>query len=188
MKKHVFEIKGLRKTLRVSWTAKKNDWVFSKAKVKRELLDTVKARKPAYDGHTMRNLGSCLAKEIMQGTMPGARRRGRPRTAWMDNIMTWTGLPVEESVRMSVCVCVCVCVCLSTIMSSDLYTSDLRHFFALATYGPGWVLLWRRSDTLCTSGFMDDAIFANKPRLLDVAAQLKRNAHAALGLAISCAQ
>jgi len=110
MKKHVFEIKGLRKTLRVSWTAKKNDWVFSKAKVKRELLDIVKARKPAYDGHTMRNLGSCLAKEIMQGTMQGARRRGRPRTAWMDNIMTWTGLPVEESVRMSVCVCVCVCV------------------------------------------------------------------------------
>ena len=37
----------------------------------------------------------------MQGTMPGARRRGRPRTAWMDNIKTWTGLPVEESVRMT---------------------------------------------------------------------------------------
>jgi len=36
----------------------------------------------------------------MQGTMPGARRRGRPRTAWMD-IKTWTGLPVEESVRMT---------------------------------------------------------------------------------------
>ena len=38
----------------------------------------------------------------MQGTMPGARRRGRPRTAWMDNIKTWTGLSVEESVRMTV--------------------------------------------------------------------------------------
>jgi len=37
----------------------------------------------------------------MQGTMPGARRRGRPRTAWIDNIKTWTGLPVEESVRMT---------------------------------------------------------------------------------------
>ena len=37
---------------------------------------------------------------MMQGTMQGARRRGRPRTAWMDNIKTWTGLPVEESVRM----------------------------------------------------------------------------------------
>jgi len=33
----------------------------------------------------------------MQGTMPGARRRGRPRTAWMDNIKTWTGRSVEVS-------------------------------------------------------------------------------------------
>jgi len=37
----------------------------------------------------------------MQGTMSGSRRRGRPRTAWMDNIKTWTGLSVEESVRMT---------------------------------------------------------------------------------------
>jgi len=36
---------------------------------------------------------SCLKKEIMQETIPGARRRGRPRTAWRDNIKTWTGLP-----------------------------------------------------------------------------------------------
>ena len=33
--------------------------------------------------------------------MPGARRRGRPLTAWMDNIKTWTGLSVEESIRMT---------------------------------------------------------------------------------------
>ena len=33
--------------------------------------------------------------------MSDARRRGRPRTAWMDNIKTWTGLPVEESIRMT---------------------------------------------------------------------------------------
>ena len=46
-----------------------------------------------------RKQGSCLEKEIMQGTMPGARRRGRPCTAWMDNIKTWTGLPVEELIR-----------------------------------------------------------------------------------------
>jgi len=104
-------MKGLRKILRVSWTAKKtNEWVLNKAEVKRELLDTVKARKLAYYGqsiyvasygHTMRKQGLCLEKEIMQGTMPGARRRGRPRTAWMDNIKTWTGFPVEESVRMT---------------------------------------------------------------------------------------
>jgi len=81
-----FEMKGLRKILRVSWTAKKtNEWILNKDGVKRELLDTVKARKLAYYDHTMRKQGSCLKKEIMQGTMPGARRRGRPRTAWMDN-------------------------------------------------------------------------------------------------------
>ena len=97
-----FEMKGLRKILRVSSTAKKtNEWVLNKAGVKRELLDTVKARKLAYCGHTMRKQGSCLEKEIMQGTMPGECRRGRPRTAWMDNINTWTGLPVEESIRMT---------------------------------------------------------------------------------------
>jgi len=88
--------------LRVSWSARKtNEWVFNTAGVKRELSDTVKAKKLAYYGHTMRKQGSCLGKKIMQGTMPGARRRGRPRTAWMDNIKTWTGLSVEESIRMT---------------------------------------------------------------------------------------
>jgi len=32
-----------------------------------------------------------LEKEIMKGTMQGARRRGRPRTAWMDNITSIHG-------------------------------------------------------------------------------------------------
>jgi len=35
---------------------------------------------------------------------------------------------------------------------------------------------------------MNDVIFAHKSRLFDVAAQLKRSAHVALGLVISCAQ
>ena len=84
-----FEMKGLRKILRVSRIAKKtNEWVLNKAGVKRELLDIVKARKLAYYGHTMRKQRSCLEEDIMQGTIPSARRRGRPRTAWMDNIKT----------------------------------------------------------------------------------------------------
>ena len=33
--------------------------------------------------------------------MPGARRRGRPRTAWIDNINTRTGLPAEESIKVT---------------------------------------------------------------------------------------
>ena len=87
-----FEMKGLRKILRVSW-------VLNKARVKRELLDTVKARKLAYYGHTMRKQVSCLEKEIMQGTMPGTCTQARK--AWMDNIKTWTELSVEESIRMT---------------------------------------------------------------------------------------
>jgi len=31
----------------------------------------------------------------MQGTMRDARRRGRPHTAWMDNIKTWTGIIIK---------------------------------------------------------------------------------------------
>ena len=70
--------------------------------MKRELLEIVKSRKLAYYGHTMRKQGSCPEKEIMQKkTIPGARRRGRQRTAWMDIIRTWTRLPVEESIRMT---------------------------------------------------------------------------------------
>jgi len=37
----------------------------------------------------------------MQETMTGACRQGRPSTAWMDNINTWTGFHVEESIRMT---------------------------------------------------------------------------------------
>jgi len=62
-----FAMKGLRKILRVLWTAKKtNEWVLNKAGVKKEPLDTVKARKLAYYGHTVRKQRSCLEKEIMQ--------------------------------------------------------------------------------------------------------------------------
>ena len=66
-------MKGPRKVLQVSGK-KTNKWVLNKAGVKRELLNIVKARKLAYYGHTMRKQGSCLEKEIMQGTMPGSRR------------------------------------------------------------------------------------------------------------------
>ena len=52
-------MKGLRTILRVSWTAKKtNEWVLNNAKVKRKLIDAVKARKLAYCGRTMRKQGS----------------------------------------------------------------------------------------------------------------------------------
>jgi len=54
-----FEMKVLRKILRVLWTAKKtNEWVLNKVGVRKELLQTVRAKKLPYYGHTMRKQGS----------------------------------------------------------------------------------------------------------------------------------
>jgi len=47
----------------------------------------------------MKKQTSGLEKEIMQGTMPVACRRGRTHMAWMDNINTWTRLPVQDTNR-----------------------------------------------------------------------------------------
>jgi len=96
---------------------------------------------------------------------------------------------------VSVCLSVCLClslslslsVCLSAIISPELHVRSSPDFVHV-TYRHGSVLLWRPIDTLCTSGFMHDVMFAHKPMLLDVAAQLKRSAHAASDLAIDCAQ
>jgi len=53
-----YEIKELRKILRVSWTTKKtNELVLNKAGVRKELLKTVKAKKLAYYDQTMRKQG-----------------------------------------------------------------------------------------------------------------------------------
>ena len=53
----------------------------------------------SYFGHIMRKQGDCLEKEIMQGTVPGARARGKPRKRWMDNMGEWLGLSTERLLR-----------------------------------------------------------------------------------------
>ena len=53
----------------------------------------------SYFGHIMRKQGDCLEKEIMQGTVPGTRARGRPRKRWMDNLGEWSGLSTEKLLR-----------------------------------------------------------------------------------------
>jgi len=58
-------------------------------------------------------------------------------------------------------------------MSAELHVRS-SPFFEHVTRGRGSVLLWRRSDVLRISGFMDDVIFAHKRGLLDVAARLRQ--------------
>ena len=62
---------------------------------------------------------------------------------------------------VSVCLYICVCVCLSVREHISGTTRPIFTKFSVrVTYGRGSVILWRRCDMSCTSGFMDDAIFA----------------------------
>ena len=56
----------------------------------------VKKRKLRWYGHISRSSG--MAK-ILQGTVKGARRRGRQKKRWEDNIKEWTGMGFEDSLR-----------------------------------------------------------------------------------------
>ena len=60
--------------------------------------------------------------------------------------------------------CVCLCVlCVSVCKHISGTTSpNLTICSAHVARGRGSILLWRRFDTLCTSGFVDDVMFYTK--------------------------
>ena len=60
-------------------------------------LQMVKKRKLKWYGHISRSSG--MAKTILQGTVNGARRRGRQKKRWEDNINEWTGMGFGDSLR-----------------------------------------------------------------------------------------
>ena len=78
-----------------------------------------------------------------------------------------------RSIVMSVSVCLSVCVSVRDRIfgtTCPIFTE----FFMHVAYGRDSALLWRRSDMLPISGFVDDVIFAHKLRPLDVAARLRQ--------------
>jgi len=108
-----------------------------------------------------------LQRQQQQRTASSFHRRSIPST--IDTPTTVCIMAVinpppigERSIVISVCVCVCVCVCLpvrlSAIISSQLHVRSSPNVCACYLW-PWLGLLWRSSDTLCTSGFMDDVIF-----------------------------
>ena len=85
-------MKGLRRMLRVSWTAKKtNEWVLNKAGVK---SDTVRHRQS-------KEASILWSHHEETRELSGERDNARNNARCMDNIKTWTGLSVEESIRMT---------------------------------------------------------------------------------------
>jgi len=84
-----------------------------------------------------------------------------------------------------VCVSLFVCVCLSTIISSELQVRSLPIFVHMAvawSSSGGLVIRYVLSVLWMTSYLLKNQGCST------LAAQLKRSAHAALGLAINCAQ
>ena len=62
------------------------------------LLQTmVKKWKLRWYVHISRSSG--MVKTILQGTVKGARRRGRQKKRWEDNIKGWTGMEFGDSLR-----------------------------------------------------------------------------------------
>ncbi|KAI8508147.1 hypothetical protein Bbelb_143870 [Branchiostoma belcheri] len=54
-------------------------------------------RKLTWFGHICRL--NTLAKTILQGTVAGGRKRGRPRKTWLDNVKKWTDLSTAQLIR-----------------------------------------------------------------------------------------
>jgi len=131
---------------------------------------------------------SCASPVYQPMTVPVNPAQCYPLTSQCRSAQVITPLPIgKRSSVISVSVCLCVCLYVRDHISGTT-RPIFTNFFTHIPYGRRSVLFWRHSDALCNSGFMDDVTFAHKPTLLDVATQLKRSAHAALGLAINCAQ
>ena len=64
-----------------------------------DLLSIVKTRKLRWYGRVTRSTGR--ANTIMQGTVPGGRRRGRPKKSWGDNIKKRTELHLCKTLRLA---------------------------------------------------------------------------------------
>ena len=62
-----------------------------------DLLTMAKKRKLRWYGHISRSSG--MAKTILQGTVKGARRRGRQKKRWEDNTKKWTRIGFGDSLR-----------------------------------------------------------------------------------------
>jgi len=68
----------------------------------------------------------------------------------------------DEHVSLFVCLIVCLSVFVCPPSYLRNYMPNLHQIFVHVTYGRGSVNFWQCCDTLCTSGFMDDIIFADK--------------------------
>ena len=91
-----FELWCWRRLLRIPWTARRtNKSVIDEIKTTNPLEALIKKQQLSYFGHIMRSENS-LEKSMMLGMGGGARKRGRPRARWLDDIKAITNCTLNE--------------------------------------------------------------------------------------------
>ena len=93
-----FELWCYRKMLNIRWTDRTtNEEVLRRINIKVRLLKTIQRRTLKFFGHIVRQ--EDLQRKLLDGQIEGRRSRGRPRTKWSSNIISWTGLNYIEAIR-----------------------------------------------------------------------------------------
>ena len=88
-----------RRLLGISWKEKKtNKEVLDRVGDPMSLGSSRRKQKMTYFGHVARKRNS-LERDIMVGEGEGARKRGRPRRRWLEEIKEWTGSTIPELMR-----------------------------------------------------------------------------------------
>ena len=91
-----FELRCLRRLLRVPWTARKSNQSILKEISPEYSLEVLMLKlKLQYFGHLMRRADS-LEKTLMLGKIEGGRRRGRQRMSWLDGITDSMDMSLSE--------------------------------------------------------------------------------------------
>ena len=99
---HAMEMRCFRKLLGITYRDRiSNEEVQNRVKQATgpydDLLATVRHQKLKWYLHVTRSSG--LTKAILQGTVPGGRKRGRQKKRWEDNIKEWTVLQLSVTLR-----------------------------------------------------------------------------------------
>ena len=83
--------------LRIPWTMRRtNASILEEIGVSKRLLHTINIQMLSYFGHIARRKGNNLEKVIMQGMIEGKRRKGWPRSRWIDQIRSAIELPLRD--------------------------------------------------------------------------------------------
>src|SRR6188508_2447654 len=99
-KVNAFEMWCYRRLLKISWRDKiTNEEVLRRVHVKLHFVRDMRKRKLEYAGHVLRGSSGESHLYLLEGKIGGKRARGRPRRAWMNDIIDWTDIDTYGEIK-----------------------------------------------------------------------------------------